>query len=204
MGEATACDLGSNADDLAAGSDETGVTGDVPTNDGEVDAGEEVFFPKGFNELDELNDGEVLAPNEDDPQCPSPPMGDVGTAPCPKPKASRVRPKAKTNTLKASRPKAKTKVSPKARAKVKPSPKAKATATSLCKAKAKAHPEASAGSKGKPRPKESRKGERKNEKKSKLREDPVWKKMHSVPRHMFSSPGFQKLIACLIYVGYFS
>ena len=81
--------------------------------------------------------------------------------------------------------------------------KAKAS-ISRCKAKAKASPTPSAGSKAKPQPKKSTKEKGKKGKYSDLRTDPVWKKMHSVPRHMFSLPGFQKLIVFLgVYVDYF-
>lgn len=196
MGEPTASDLGSEPNVPAEDSDDSGETCDVPR--------------KVINLDDEAGSA------EDSPQCHTPPLA-ADAAPSPEPKASvfvqptaktkaspkgegspkgdqveKVAPKAKASSKKGSNPRPKAEAKAKAKAKT----KAKAKASiSHCKAKAKASPPTpSAGSKAKPRPKKSTKGKGKAGKQSDLRKDPVWKKAHSVPRHMFSSPGFQKFV----------
>ena len=126
--------------------------------------------------------------------CPPSPVlsPSVDAPPCPK----YVKPKAKSKVEKASprsRPKAKAKASA-SRCKAKAKAKAKAipTATAGSKVKAKARPKKSQTKDGK--------GKTKGQKKSELREDPVWKKLHSVSRHLFSSLGFQMLVVLFRYM----
>jgi len=195
--EPTASDLGSK--NTAEDSGETGVTCDVPGN--------------------VINLDDEAGSDEDSPQCHTPPLAaDAAPSPepkapsafvqptaktkaCPKggegekgslkgDQVEKVAPKAKASSKKGSNPRPKAEAKAKAKAKAKATAKATAKASiSRCKAKAKASPTPSAGSKAKPQPKKSTKKKGKKGKYSDLRKDPVWKKMHSVPRHMFSLPG---------------